>query len=305
MIILLVSVFSAFGETGDQEEIDFLLFMPNSGNEFANEDRARVQLDNIARYINNKNLSSGQIFVYGYTAFAVSDIDPLALSRERAVFVINQLVRRGIPRDLFSDPVGYGSVFEWGGNTNEEDRIPNRRVRILIEDIIITSEVLIEAGISEEISDIVEETKTEPEPKPKSETRDFEFPWLILLPLLLIPLLLILFRKKNKDKPVKKEKPAAPAPVVTPVAAPAPIVAAPVVAAAVPPEEKYTEHTVNLEEEIRFRAYEHHLTHCEHYSDMEGDWYKALPEVCARYEAKGYSTYQEDGTWWARNLIRK
>ncbi|MCL2801175.1 MAG: hypothetical protein FWD28_05415 [Treponema sp.] len=295
-VFLIFFSFLAFGETGDQEEVDFLLFMPNSGNEFANEDRARVQLNNIARYINSRNLSTGQISVFGYTAFAVSDVEPFGLSRERAAFVINQLVRRGVPNHLFSDPVGYGSVFTWGDNTDEEDRVPNRRVRIVIEEIAITPEVLFEAGYYEETSSDVEEA-IPAETSTETETRIFDIPWLILFPFLLLPLLFLLFRKKDKhddrhdnksdDRSERTETPAA-APVAVPVT-----------------ETKTTEHIVNLEEEIRFRAYEHHLMHCEQYTDVDGDWYKALPEVCARYEGKGYWTYPEDGTWWARKSVKK
>jgi outer membrane protein OmpA-like peptidoglycan-associated protein len=56
---------------------------------------------------------------------------------------------------------------------------------------------------------------------------------------------------------------------------------------------------VDLDEEIRVRAFEIFMERgCQHgYADA--DWYKAYPEVCARYEAKNYQTKlaEEDWRW--------
>ena len=57
---------------------------------------------------------------------------------------------------------------------------------------------------------------------------------------------------------------------------------------------------VNLEEEIRVRAYELSQQRNGQYGDMDGDWYAATKEVCARYEANGYETYKEAGSLLAR-----
>ena len=78
------------GAADDQEEIDFLLFYPNSGNKFVNEKQAAFQLDNLAKYLKGKTLVPGQIIIYGYAAEADNDIDSLELSKNRAVFVIDE-----------------------------------------------------------------------------------------------------------------------------------------------------------------------------------------------------------------------
>jgi len=297
MIFLIVFVFFAFGTTDKQEEIDFLLFLPNSGNSFVNADQAEIQLDNVAKYLLGKNLVPGQIAVYGYAAFAASDIEPMSLSAERALFVINALQKRGVSGELFADPVGYGSVDLWGNNTDEGSRSPNRRVRILVDDIMLTPEVV----------NVVEpEPQPEPEPEPEpeiitspviiaeaEEQSKSPFPWIILLPLLLIPLLLFWLLKNKRGTKTA----AAPIPQEAPAPAPTP---------APPPVVAMSESIVNLEEEIRFRAYEISLARGGQPGEMmEEDWYTALPEVCARYESKGYQTYPEAGSWWARRTVKR
>ena len=256
---------------GEQEEIDYLLFQPNSGNLFVNQAQAITQLDNMARYLLTRDLLPGQINVYGYSAYAVSDVDAEDISRQRALFVINELQRRGVPAGLFSAPLGHGSVYLWGSNSNEADMIPNRRVRVLIDDIVLTPVIVNTPEPVIETPPVVQETK-----KPASR-----FPWEILLLLLLIPIIFLLSKIKRKPKPEPKPEPVKKEP---------------------PAEEpkKKKEIIVNLEDDIRFRSYELHLQHCDQYTDVDGDWFKALPEVCARYEAMGYKTYMENGYWWAR-----
>jgi len=318
--------FWAFVGAEEQEEVDFLLFLPDSSNQFANESLAVSQLDNLANYLKGRNLASGQIYVYGYAAFAINDVEPVALSRDRAFFVINELQRRGIARDLFAEPVGYGSVDLWGNNIDEMNRSLNRRVRILVDGSFLTAEIIepepeIETTIVEEVeieTVILDEEKI-------SDKKEFKFPWILLL-IPLIPLIYFLLRRRKKtgDKtPEKKIEPvAAPpkpepvivAPVVAPVPepaheptpAPAVIVPEPQPIAASAPEPSAVaaasptrgENYVYLEEEIRIRAYEIYQSFGQ-IEDAERDWYIALPEVCARYEAKGYRTFKEDGCWWA------
>jgi len=303
MVFLVVFTGFVFGNDGEQEEVDFLLFQPNSSNTFVNESRARVQLDNIARYLNDKQLDSGQIHVYGYAAHALVEIDLLNLSRERALFVVNELQRRGVSRDLFADPVAHGAVFLWGNNASEENRYLNRRVRILVDGTILTPEI-VNIAEPEEEPEVIEQIEETAEYVVLAKKPSFEFPWEWLLLLLLIPLIpLILFLLKNRKKRPKKEpvqkvikpQPAVYQPVATPEKAPGQV-------SVFKQTAKTTEIVVNLEEEIRFRAYEHHLSHCNQYINMNEDWYKALPEVCARYEAKGYQTYAEAGSWWAKKV---
>jgi len=346
-----------FGEPAEQEEIDYLLFLPNSSDGFVNVEQARIQLDNTARYLKGRNLVPGQVIVYGYAAFSLIDIDPMDISSKRALFVIDELQKRGIPRNLFADHVGHGSVYLWGSNSSEEDRVPNRRVRILIDGTLITPEVIAAPNIADSMLDdkiIIEETEEPVKQKStavKKEKSDFNFPWWLLL-LLLIPLLFLLLRglknKKREEKPaVKKEpvrevakqepapqpiappqqvvqqaappppkpEPAKPEPVAPeslkpeppkPEPAPQPIAPAPISAPAeehaAPHVETYVD-VVDLEEEIRRRAYFHSQRH--DYCDMDGDWYVAIPRVRVEFEEKGYETYTENGTWWAKKTIVK
>lgn len=278
--LCLVLVFFALlgalaGGTEGHEEIDFLLFLPNSGNQFVNENQAMIQLDNLAKYLADRVLMPGQIIVYGYTAEAVNDIEPIDLSRDRALFVINELQKRGISKEYFSAPVAYGSVDLWGANTSEEDRIPNRRVRILLDGGFLTPD---------SIKAVEPASKDEKAIGSEDAARESSsgIPWKILLPLLFLALIaaliFLLFRrgKEQVEKTAQEES--------QPQATAAPV--------------KYT--VVNLEDEIRRRAYELYMERNGQNGSEAGDWYIAVPEIRARYESEGYETYTEEGTWYAR-----
>ena len=258
----------AFSETNAHEEVDYLLFMPNSSNQLANEEQAMIHLDNVARYLMDRNLSPGQIHVHGYTAVAVNDIDSLDLSRDRAFFVIFELQKRGIPETLFADPVAYGEVDFWGSNIDEDERGPNRRVRILLDGHVLTSDTI------ETFDPIIDSDEEIVQEEPENDESTSKFPWLLLL---LIPLIgaILLFRKKPRKKPETSK-------------------AVPVVEMVI----SYT--TVNLEDEIRLRAYELFLERNGQNGDAYGDWCKAVIEICTKYEAAGYETYTENGHWLAR-----
>jgi len=282
--------FLAFGETEKQEEIDYLLFLPNSSSLFVNEERAMVQLDNLAKYLVGRDLIPGQIFVYGYAAFAENDIEPVNLSKDRALLVINELQKRGIPKDLFSDPVGHGSVDLWGSNTDEEGRSPNRRVRVMLDGAILTPQTLIAAEPEIQIASAdkdeapIKQEETTDESKP--------FPWWILLLLPLLALLFLLLKKRKKvDRKTTAPKADAPAAVPAPVPVAASAAVAPIATATV---------TAYLEDEIRFRAYELFLQRNGQGENAYEDWCRAVIEISAKYEANGYHVYQEDGVWWAR-----
>ena len=133
----------AFDRFDEYEEIGFFLFLPNSSDSFVNEDHAIIQLDNLAKYLAGMNLTFARIYVIGYAAAALNDIKPADLSRDRALFIINKLQNHGLPYYLFSESVGLGEVDFWGDNTTEEERSPNRRVRILIKFDNIGGEVTI------------------------------------------------------------------------------------------------------------------------------------------------------------------
>jgi len=305
MVFLVCFGFFAFGDTGEQgtsagvqtgqgsppEEIDFLLFAPNSSSQFVNQDQAMIQLDNLAKFLRGRDPVPGQIAVYGYAAAASNNIEPVNLSKDRALFVINELQKRGVSKELFSDPVGYGEVNLWGGNTNEQNRSPNRRVRILLDGNILTPSTLKAAEPAVTISSI------DSNPKAAAQENDTgsKFPWKILLLLLIIALLaaMIYFLSRNKRKSSDKVVPAA--------VAPGPIAAAAIPVAAVAVAVSYS--TVNLDEEIRLRAYGLYEERYGQNGNAEGDWYKAVIEICAKYEASGYETYTETYSWWARRPI--
>jgi hypothetical protein len=277
---------SIFGNSDRQEEVDFLLFMPNSGNRFVDEEQASIQLDNLARYLSNKNINPGQIIVCGYAAFAQNDIGSVELSKERALFVINELQKRGISKDLFSDPVGYGSVYLWGNNANENDRKFNRRVRILLDGespLPITPEVIIAQAEPVNPDRVYKEPVA---PKDAVKKSGSKFPWWILLALAILILMFFLFKRRPRKSAHKSR--TADAQPQSPKADAAP---APAAATAVD--------TVNLDEEIRLRAYELSQQRNERGDYREQDWHNAVREISAWYKACGHSVFSDGGCWWA------
>ena len=321
LFLFIFCIFWAAAETGDQgEEVDFLLFAPNSGGQFVNDAQANTQLDNLAKYLLGKNLSPGKIHVYGYAAVAKNNIEPVNLSRERALFVITALEKRGVGKDLFSEPVGHGEVNLWGNNASEADKIPNRRVRIMVDNTLLTPAIItpVDSGnktITAEKAPEAPVTAEVPAEKPGSK-----FPWAILLPLLLIiaAILFLAFRKKKKPvlqivqgtpaaEIAPKTPPLAPPPPVIPPAEPvkpAVVQAAPPVKEETPAPVTVSYTVVDLEEEIRRRAYELFLQrNCQH-GYAEKDWHMAVQEVCAKYEADGYSTNMVDGCWHATKSFK-
>jgi len=238
--------FSIFGNNDNKEEVGFLLFMPNSGNRFANEEQAFIQLNNLARYLSDKNLKPGQIVVYGYAASAPNNFKSDDLSIERALTVIEELRKRGISKDLFAEPVGHGAVYLWGGNTSENDRKLNRRARIfLVPPMPVTQEVItaeietpkakapaagtprVEAGKTFK----KETNASKYSMKYPQKKANYKFFWwlLPLLAILLLFFLLLLLFKESSRKPahkaetVKAEPPVSQTgivPVIAPVPAP-------------------------------------------------------------------------------------
>ena len=293
--------FLVSGDTEEQEEIDYLLFLPNSSSLFVDEEDAKVQLDNLAKYLTDRELIPGQINVYGYAAHALNDIEPVSLSRDRALWVISELQKRGVPRNLFSDPVGHGSVDLWGSNDDEEGRSPNRRVRVVLDGTVITPQILKDA--EPEIIIARDETPVRQESAIIIEESKFKFPWwILLLPLLALLFLLLKKRKKADNKTPKPEK--APEQIKKPAPAPVPAPAPAVAKESVTPIAVST-FTVNLEEEIRFRAYELYLRRNGQSENAYDDWCRAVFEISAKYEADGYQVYRENENWWARKSVRR
>jgi len=332
-IIFIFCGISIFGDNATREEVDFLLFSPNSGNEFENGEQASVQLDKLAQYLSNKNINPGQIIIYGYAAYVPNDIDSLALSKERAVFVMNELQKRGLSKELFSDPVGHGEVYQWGNNSDEDARKPNRRVRVLLDGespVPITNEIIIaeaEAAKAEppaethkaETPNTVTEKPAAPAYTPKKASFDIRRLLLPLLAILAAALIIFLLFKNRSRKTAHKDKPAneqtnikpqfapvsAPAPVPKPAPVPEPAPApkpAPVPEPAhIPEPVAAAVYTVNLDEEIRFRAYEISERRNEPGDYRDQDWYNAVREISAKYTAGGHSVFYDGGYWWASN----
>ena len=279
------AVLFAYSETDTQEELDYLLFMPNSSTVFAAGEQAAIQLDNLAEYLKNKNIGPGQIQVYGYAADAANNIEPMDLSRDRALFVINELQKRGVSNYLFSEPAAYGAVDFWGGNTNEADRIPNRRVRIMLEGNFLSPETLkaIDTGIAISGMDKGEETAEQKNPETKSGIKIPRKLALILIALILFALILLLQSRAKKKANTVQE-------------------AEKIIPAVVPKAVSFT--IVNLEEEIRFCAYELYQRRGGWDTNAEEDWHTAVREVSSRYESEAYEIHYEDGCWLARRPIQ-
>ena len=303
LVFFVFCCFFSFGDTGDQaEEIDFLLFLPNSSNQFANEEQAVIQLDNLAKYLTDRDLYSGQIYVIGYAAAAQNDIEPIGLSRDRALFVINELQKRGVSSDLFSEPAAYGSVDLWGSNASEEDRSPNRRVRVMLDGSFLTPAAM-QAADSEVKPASTDNTPVTPV---REETVTAEsgskFPWIILLPLILIPLIaaiIFLASKKRRNSTGTGEVRDVPVPDNEPIAN-EPMADEPIAVSV-----QTISIVVDLDEEIRRRAYELYEQRNGQDGDAEGDWYMAVCDICPRYEADGYRCNLSAGSWQAsRTSIR-
>ena len=102
------------GASGRMEELGFFIFRPDSFDTFENEAVSVELLDRMAAVLSSRNLTPGQIHVFGYSAIALNEVNPTLLAYNRAIFIINELTKRGISWDLFAPPMGYGAVVIWG-----------------------------------------------------------------------------------------------------------------------------------------------------------------------------------------------
>jgi hypothetical protein len=288
LLFVLFACFSylVFAQADEQEELDYLLFQPNSGSLFVNQEQAALQLDNLAKYLLGKDLIPGQIFAYGYAAAVANDIEPIDLSKERALFVIGELQKRGVSENFFSEPVAYGSVDLWGSNADEEARSPNRRVRILLDGSFLTPAVI--DAVEPEIKISSADTQNEPYPKDQVTQKSkggpsfLKYLLLFLIFFVFFAAILLMIPKRGK-KPASLPAQETPREEIQAIVPAAPI-----------------EIKVNLDEEIRFRAYELYLQKGAWNGGAEEDWYQAVQDVSGRYEAQGYSVYTADGSWWAK-----
>ncbi|MDR2798219.1 MAG: hypothetical protein LBB80_07730 [Treponema sp.] len=135
---LLVSCFFMFGQ--EKKEHHFF-FEPNLGDKFTDETQMFSQLDDLATDLKERRIAYDSISVDGYAAFFENGINPEELSEKRAIFLKEELIKRGVPSELFSKPhgKGYGSVSKWGDNSSEIERKPNRRAIVSVTSGIAVS----------------------------------------------------------------------------------------------------------------------------------------------------------------------
>jgi len=134
LFILLFACFSVFCQSQEKGEIGFVRFMPDSSDIFEDEKNANSQLDEWANTLKNSELSKGQIRVEGFTADVENGIDPVKLSKDRALFIINELEKRGVSPSFFSEPVGHGATTKYSDKLIPESMKENRRA-ILINNV--------------------------------------------------------------------------------------------------------------------------------------------------------------------------
>ena len=118
VLLCFFSISIAFGQyhgaSGRMEELDFFIFNPDSPDTFENGEVSLELLDRMAPVLSSRGLTPGQIHVFGYSAIAGNEVNPTLLAYNRAIFIITELVKRGVPWDLFAPPMGYGAVSVWG-----------------------------------------------------------------------------------------------------------------------------------------------------------------------------------------------
>jgi len=119
ILIFLFCASFAFGqsnemEINEMEIIGHFIFRPDISIRFTNEAESHRQLDRMAEDLKSRNLSAGQVLVSGFAAMEPTTLSPVTLTLNRSSFIINELVKRGVPWELFTTPVGYGYVSFWG-----------------------------------------------------------------------------------------------------------------------------------------------------------------------------------------------
>ena len=108
-----------------------LKFIPDSPNLLPEELPRIKECANLLKEALSYNAFT--IFVGGHTADIGQPVNQMNLSKDRAVTIINALVKEGIPQELFSYR-GYGATVPapGGDNTTPEGRAVNRRVEITL-----------------------------------------------------------------------------------------------------------------------------------------------------------------------------
>jgi len=141
-------------EVQEEQESDFLVFIHDSSMLFSKEEEAKKQLDIMAKYLNGRDLIPGQITICGYRT--VLDDYSERISRDRAFFVMNELQKRGVSEEFFSEPK----------DNIEDDENSNAfawSVKILLDGNVLTLETVMLANAETEPlkEDIIADNKTE------------------------------------------------------------------------------------------------------------------------------------------------
>lgn len=114
---------------GIQISIQDIKFVADSSEILPEEkDRLDAIYEELYRITKNNEFT---IMVEGHTASVGKPIGEMNLSVERAGTIINQLVERGMNKNMFSYK-GYGGTLPIGDNSTPEGRAQNRRVEIII-----------------------------------------------------------------------------------------------------------------------------------------------------------------------------
>ncbi|MCR4790021.1 MAG: OmpA family protein [Treponemataceae bacterium] len=114
---------------GIQISVQDIKFMADSA-QILPEEKERLD----AIYEDLKNLSGEQnfsILIEGHTADVGKPNGQMNLSVERAKTIVDEMVKRGIPKSIFSYK-GYGATIPIGDNNTEAGRAKNRRVEIIL-----------------------------------------------------------------------------------------------------------------------------------------------------------------------------
>jgi len=129
-----------FGEERRLEQIAVFHFPSYESNVFINETASRRQLNDVATTLINRNLPPESVHVFGYSVRA-SDIDSTVLAHNRAVLIIDELISRGVPREIFAMPVGYGSSNVYGDDVESNRRVSVNIIRMPLGVASVLSEV--------------------------------------------------------------------------------------------------------------------------------------------------------------------
>jgi outer membrane protein OmpA-like peptidoglycan-associated protein len=114
-------------QKGIQISVQNIRFQPDSDEILPDE---KDRLDTIAKSLKNAVKDSGfTITVEGHTANVGKPEGEMRLSIERAETIVDEFVKRGIDRSLFTYK-GYGGTIPVADNTTDEGRSQNRRVEI-------------------------------------------------------------------------------------------------------------------------------------------------------------------------------